>query len=171
MKKILKVSCIFALAAVIGFSCYSSPYILAEAPEKPDGKNAVVIFVSDKYSKAQVWDGEKPIGTFDGTPGASVNCIFRKVTAGTHTLVARSTNIVHQKMNLQANKTYYIRIYTIPAPYVTPIAMADMTKQEFDDYTKIRTTKYMEFDDEWQKEILKDEKGLKEIKDYLKTAK
>jgi len=173
----LFMSGMMALAVVLGITvlgaCGSSPYILSDEPVKPDSKSAVVIFLGDSSSKAQVWDREKPIGTFKGTPSTSVNCIFWKTTPGSHIFVGRATNFVHERMNLQANRTYYIRIRTIPAPYVTPIAMSQLTKQEFEDYTSIRKTRYMEYDDNWREEFLAEDKGkyLDDIREYLKTAK
>ena len=165
------------MAVVLGITvlgaCASSPYIVLEEPLKPDSRSALVIFLGTSSTKAQIWDGEKPVGTFKGTPSTSMNCIFWKATPGAHIFVGRSTNFVHKRMNLQANKTYYIRIYTIPAPYVTPIAMNELTKQEFDAYVAIRTTKYMEYDNKWREGFLAEDGGkwLKDIREYLKTAK
>jgi len=167
-----------ALAVVLGItvlgSCASSPYIVLEEPLKPDSKSALVIFLGTSSTKAQLWDGEKPVGTFKGTPSTSMNCIFWKATPGAHIFVGRSSNFVHQRMNLQANRTYYIRIHVVPAPYTTPITMKEATKQDYDDFiAPWRKVRNLEFDDKWRKEFLAENDGqwLKDIREYLKTAK
>jgi len=159
---------------VLGACVSASPYILLEEPMKPDSKSAVVVFMSTSSSKAQVWDGEKPVGTFKGSPYASMNCLFWKATPGAHTFVGRSTNFAHIKMNLQANKTYYIQIHEIPAPYATPIAISEETQKDYEEFTAPwRTVKFIEYDDKWREDFLAEDNGkwLKEMKEYLKTAK
>ena len=166
-----------SLALVLGMtvlgSCSSAKYIILEEQLKPDAKTAVVIFLGSSSTNAQLWDGEKPVGTFKDTPSSSMNCIFWKAAPGSHTFVARATNTVHEKMSLQANRTYYIRVHEIPAPFVTPIAMNTVTKQQYDEFRERWRIRDMEYDDEWRKEFLAEDNGkwLKEIKEYLKTAK
>jgi len=166
-----------ALTLVLGMmvlgACASSPYIVLQEPIKPDSKNAVVIFLGSSSTKAQVWDGEKPVGTFKGTPSTSMNCIFWKTAPGSHIFVGRSTNFVHQRMNLQANKTYYIRIHEIPAPYSTPITMNEVTKQQYDEFIERWNIRNIEYDNNWRQDFLaeNDGKWLRDIREYLKTAK
>jgi len=164
---------VFVLGITVLGACASSPYIVLDEPIKPDSRNAVVIFLGSSSTKAQVWDGEKPVGTFKGTPSSSMNCIFWKVSPGSHTFVGRATNFVHVRMNLQANRTYYIRVHEIPAPYVTPIAMNEVTKQQYDEFIERWRIRNIEYDNEWREELLAEDNGkwLKEIREYLKTAK
>jgi hypothetical protein len=179
MKNVLKVFCITALVAVTGLSCASSRFVTLEEPIKPDGKSAVVIFFGRSFSKADVWDGEKPVGTFEGTPISTINCIFWKTTPGAHTLVAKSSNFVNKKINLQANRTYYFHVYDIPSPpYTILIVMQELTKKEYDEvidkWFKLKNKlTLMEYDEEWRKAFLAADKGkkLNEIREYLKTAK
>jgi len=176
MKTLVLVLGITALSA-----CASSGrFVTLEEPLKADGKNAVIIFFGRSFTKAQVWDGEKPIGTFDGTPISTMNCLFWKTTLGAHTFVGRSTNYVHKKMTLQANKTYYIQVIDLPSPvpFTNLIAIKEVTKQEYDeamDQWKKLGNKLllMEYDNKWREEFLAEDNGkwLKDIKDYLKTAK
>jgi len=180
MKKTIKLLVLIALAAVFGFSCASSArFVTLEEPKKPDSKSPVVIFFGRSFSKAQVWDGEKPVGTFEGTPLSTINCIFWKPTPGAHTFVAKSSNFVSKKMSLQANKTYYFHIYDIPSPpYTTLIVMEEVSKKEYDEiidkWMKLKNKlTLMEFDSDWQKEFVtaNNGKNLNELKEYLKTAK
>ena len=166
---------IAALAAgiMVLAACASSSTLLDE-PLMPDARTAVVVFMSDKTSKAQVWDGEKPVGSFKETPGAAQNCIFWRTAPGAHTFVARSTNFVNKRMTLAANRTYYIRIRTIPAPYTTPIAINEATKKDYDDFiAPWRTVKFLTFDDEWRKNFVtvNDGKWLNDVREYLKTIR
>jgi hypothetical protein len=178
MKNIFKLIGIIALFAVIGFSCASPPpFITLEKPINPDSKSAVVIFLQSASTEAQVWDGEKPVGTFKGLSGSSRYCLYWKTTPGAHTFVARSSNFVHKKMNLQAGKAYYIRIHTIPSPpFTTLIVMEELTKQDYDEFMEkssfLKTTN-IEFDNKWREEFLAEDDGkwLTETREYLKTAK
>jgi hypothetical protein len=169
---------IIALVAVIGASCSSAPpFITLDEPIKPDSKSAVVIFLQFGSTDAQIWDGEKPVGTFKNMPASSRYCMYWKTTPGAHNFVARSSNFVNKKMNLQANRTYYIRIHDLPSPpYTTLIAMEELSKKDYDDFMSksnfLKTTN-IEFDNKWRADFLaeNDGKWLKELKEYLKTAK
>jgi len=180
MKTIKILLRVIAIMAAIGFSfaaCASQPpYILLEEPVKPDSKSAVVIFLQNSSTNAQIWDREKPVGTFKDVSSSSRYCLFWKTTPGAHIFVASSTNTVHKRINLQANKTYYIRIHVIPAPYTTPIIMEELTKQDYDEFmgkSNFLKTSLIEFDDKWREDFLAEDSGknLKEIREYLKTAK
>jgi len=163
----------FSFTALSLTGCASPRYKLLDEPLKPDSRNALVIFLGSSSTKAQIWDGEKPVGTFNGTPSTSMNCIFWKATPGAHTFVGRATNYVHIRMSLQANRTYYIRIHEIPAPYVTPIAMNEVTQQQYDEFIGRWRIRNMEYDDNWRQEFLAEDNGkwLKDIREYLKTAR
>ena len=178
MKNFIKVFALVALVAAIGVSCSSAPpFTTLQEPIKPDSKSAVVIFLQSSSTEAQVWDGEKPVGTFNGLKASSRYCMFWKTTPGAHTFVARSSNFVNTRMNLQAGRTYYIRVHKIPSPpYTTLIAMEEYSKQDYDDFmskSKFLKTTDIEFDNEWRKEFLAENNGknLNELKEYLKTAK
>jgi len=168
---------VLILGIMVSGACSSSPpYIVLEEPIKPDSKSVVVIFLQSSSTEAQVWDGEKPVGTFKGMSSRSRYCMYWKTTPGAHTFVARSTNIVHKKMNLQAGKTYPIRIHVIPAPFTTPIVMEELSKQDYDEFmdkSSFLKTTNIEFDDKWREEFLAEDNGkwLNEIREYLKTAK
>ena len=151
----------------------SSSYILLEEEIKPDNRSAVVVFLGSNSTKAQIWDGEKPVGTFRDTPGTSMNCIHWRTTPGSHTFVGRSTNFVHVRMNLQANRAYYVRIHEIPAPYATPIAMNEVSREQYDEFRERWRIRDLEYDDEWRKDFLaeNDGKWLKDIREYLATVK
>ena len=157
----------------LGACASSSAYTVLDEQPKPDGRSAIVVFLGSNSTKAQVWDGEKPVGTFRGTPGSSMNCIHWRATPGAHTFVGRSTNFVHVKMNVQANRTYYIRVHEIPAPYATPIAMNEVSKQQYDEFRERWRIKDLEFDDEWRRNFLdeNDGKWQKDVREYLATAK
>jgi len=180
MKNVLKVFGIIALG-IIGFSCSSSAsFIALDKPVRPDSKSAVVIFFGRSFTKAQVWDGEKPVGTFDGTPLSTMNHIFWKTTPGAHTFVARSSNYVNKRMNLQADKTYYIQIdkMVVSPPFTTLIFVEELTQKGYDEViekwkkAKNKLT-LMEFDNKWRTAFLAENNGknLKDIREYLKTAK
>jgi len=181
MKKTIKLIGLIALAAVYGFSCSSSAhFITLEGPIKPDSKSAVVVFFGRSLTKAQIWDGEKPVGTFEGTPLSTMNLIFWKTTPGAHTFVARSSNFVNKKMNLQADRTYYIRIdkMLVSPPFTTIVFVEELTRKEYDEaidkWLKLKNKlTLMEFDNKWRSEFLAENNGknLKDIREYLKTAK
>ena len=179
MKNVLKVFGLVALVAVIGVSCSSAPpFIVLDEPIQPDNRSAVVIFLQSSSTEAQIWDGEKPVGTFEGMKGSSRYCLFWKTTPGAHTFVARSSNFVHEKMNLQAGRTYYIRIQkVIPSPpYTTLIRTEQLTKQDYDEFmdksSYLKTTK-IEIDNNWREDFLAENNGkrLNDIREYLRTAK
>jgi len=156
---------------VLGACSSSPPYIVLEEPMKPDSRSAVVIFMQFNSTNAQIWDGERPVGTFDGLSASSRYCLFWKTAPGAHIFVGRSSNFVHKRMNLQANRTYYIRIHVVPAPYSTPITMNEATKQDYDDFiAPWRKVRNLEFDNKWREEFLAEDNGIW-LKDILKTAK
>jgi len=162
---------------VLGACSSSPPYIVLEEPMKPDSRSAVVIFMQFNSTNAQIWDGERPVGTFDGLSASSRYCLFWKTAPGAHIFVGRSSNFVHKRINLQAGRTYYIRVHTVPSPpYTTLIVMEEQSKQDYDDFmakSNIFRTTNIQFDDEWRKAFLaeNDGKRLKDIREYLKTAK
>ena len=158
---------------VLGACASSKAYMVLDEEIKPDSRSAVVIFLGSSSTKAQVWDGEKPVGTFRDTPSSSMNCMFWRTTPGAHTFVGRSSNYVHTKMNLQANRTYYIRIHEIPAPYATPITMNEVTKAQYDEFRERWRIRDIEYDDGWREKFLAENNGKwqKDIREYLATAK
>jgi len=178
-KRLMLVMTVVLGIAFLG-ACASARFSTLDEPLKPDSKSAVVIFVARSFVKSQVWDGEKPIGTFEGTPVSTLNCLFWKTTPGAHTFVARATNFVNVKMNLQANKTYYIQILDLPSPVplTTLIIMNEVTKQKYDEivdqWKKLgNKLTLMEYDSKWREDFLAEDKGkwLKDVKEYLKTVK
>jgi len=161
---------------LLGACASAPPFIVLKEPIKPDGKSALVVFLQSGSTEAQIWDGEKPVGTFKNMPSSSRYCMYWKTTPGARIFVARSTNTIHKRMNLQAGRTYYIRIYVIPAPYTTPITMEELSMQDYDEFmnkSKFLKTTNIEFDNKWRTEFLAENNGkwLKEIREYLKTAK
>jgi len=174
----LKMTVLVLGIALLGACASAPPFIVLKEPIKPDSKSAVVIFLQSGSTEAQVWDGEKPVGTFKNMSASSRYCMYWKTTPGAHIFVAKSVNTVHKRMNLQANRTYYIRVYDIPSPipYTTMVAINEITKQDYEEFmdkSKFLKTTNIEFDNKWREEFLAEDKGkwLKEIKDYLKTAK
>ena len=179
-KRFMLVMTVLVLGITILGACASARYVTLSEPMKPDSKSAVIIFFGRSFVKAQVWDGEKPVGTFEGTPMSTYNCIFWRVTPGAHTFVGRATNYVNTKINIQANKMYYIRLRDLPSPipYTTLIAMYEAPKKEYDEvieqWMKLgNKLTLMEYDNKWREDFLAEDKGkwLKDIRDYLKTAK
>ncbi|MDR0447325.1 MAG: hypothetical protein LBH07_01510 [Treponema sp.] len=163
LKVVLAVT-ILGLAAV---SAYAAAYTKLKELPGPDARNAMVYFHGWKSSKAQLWDGEFPIGTYrSGTTGA---CIPYLARPGAHTFVARSTNYAHIKMNLQANRIYYVRIEHVSIAVPTVVKIYQITKDEEESYRKRWNIKDISFTDEWREKFLayKDGKWLKEMKEAL----
>ncbi|MDR0496008.1 MAG: hypothetical protein LBH42_00170 [Treponema sp.] len=162
-----------AMGMIVLSGCASSKYMVLNEQMKPDARTAVVIFLGSSSTKAQIWDGERPVGTLKGTPSSSMNCIHWRATPGAHTFVARSTNFVHVRMILLPNRIYYVRIHAIPAPYANPIAMNEVSKQQYDEFRERWRIRDIAYDDQWRKDFLAEQNGkwLKDVREYLRTAK
>ena len=167
-----------ALALVFGMAlfcaCASSAYTVVEDPIRPDNRSAVVYFYDFTSTKAEVWDGEKPVGTFDGTPMTSAGCMPWKTTPGSHTFVARASNNANIKMSLQANRIYYVEVRSIPSPpFTTFVAMRELTAEQENTYRNRYRILEMSYSDEWRQDFLayQNFKRLKDVQTYLASIK
>ena len=155
-------------------ACASAKYTVMQEPPKPDNRSAVVYIYGSSSTKAEVWDGEKPVGTFDGGPWSAIGCMPWRATPGSHTFVAKSSNTVHTTMNLQANRSYYIEVHTVPSPpFTTLIIMRELNQDQETAFRKRYKIKNMSFSDEWRKDFLAYQNGkrLKEVQAYLQKIK
>ena len=161
------------IALVLGMallaSCASKQYMVLDEPLKPDSRTAVVYFYDLGSTKAEIWDGEKPIGIFEGLPMTSAGCLQWKASPGSHTFLARRTNNAHLKMNLQANRTYLVEVVNIPAPYGTYVALKQIDEEREETILKRYRITDITFSDEWRQDFASQNNGkkLSEVKAYL----
>ena len=162
-----------AFALVLGMtvlaSCASKKYTVLNESLTPDNRSAVVYFYDLSSTKAEIWDGERPVGIFEGVPMTAAGCLQWRTTPGAHTFVARRTNNAHLKMNLQANRTYIIEVAKIPSPVGTIVALREIDKEREETIKRRYRLENITFSDEWRQEFAAQNNGkkLNEVKAYL----
>jgi len=158
-------------ALVLGMTvlgaCSSTP---PSEPVLPDRQSAVVYFFGYKSDKASVWDGTTPIGDF-GEGSTTRGNIAWKTTPGEHYFLANTFNWAVIRANLQAGKTYYVRLQWIPNPIPFAknfVAFSVMEQEEGEEwFNKSRTTF---FTDEWRAKYAQGER-LQEAREQLQAAR
>ena len=140
-------------------------------PIMPDENSAVVYFIGWK-NMGDVWDGEKPIGTFNGkTPLYPI--IAYKTTPGSHYFLANASNWLAMRADLEPNKRYFVRI--LPAPISPPftqfIIMHIWGTDDGEAYVNKTTKqrKILSYTDAWRAEFAQG-KRLKEAQENFQDA-
>jgi hypothetical protein len=156
----------FVLGMAVLGACSTTP---PSEPVLPDRQSAVVYFFGYKSDKASVWDGTTPIGDFG--EGASRGNIAWKTTPGEHYFMANTFNWAVIRANLQANKTYYVKLEWIPNPIPFAknfVAFSVLEPEDGEDwFNKSRTTS---FTDEWRAKYAQGER-LQEAREQLQEAR
>ncbi|MDR2952542.1 MAG: hypothetical protein LBU82_04785 [Treponema sp.] len=132
----------------------------------PDEQSAVVYFIG--FKSGSVWDGETPIGEFEGN---NILSMPWKTTPGEHYFLANTFNWITMRANLQANKTYYVKLERWPNPVPFSQNLVSLKVMEPEDAAEwIKYSRNASFTDEWRAEFAQG-KLLQEVKENLQEAK
>ena len=118
----------------------------------PDENSAVVYFFAGR-GYGDIWDGDKPVGTFnDKGISRSMAGIAYKTTPGTHYFMANASNWAIILADLEPNKRYCVRVMPLPSPPFTVfITMVVLQPDQGDEWIK-RVKKPVAFTDAWRAE-------------------
>lgn len=150
-------------------ACASTAYTTLERADLPDNKSAIVYFIGNSNCGA-VWDGEVPVGDFLYTTPRQQNMQWI-TTPGIHYFMANTFNWITMKANLEPNKSYYVKIETIPNPLPFGrnfIALRVLTPDDGEKWLK--QAKIISFTEEWRNDYAKG-KESKEAQEQLQKAK
>ena len=166
---IVPVLMLVLVMAALGACASSRQYTVLNEPLAPDNRSAVVYFYDLSSTEAEIWDGEKPVGAFAGLPMSKAGCLQWQTTPGAHTFVARRTNNAHLKMNLQANRTYYIEVARIPSPIGTIVTLREIDKEREEAIKRRYRLENITFSDEWRQDFASQNNGkrLTDVRAYL----
>ena len=156
-----------AFVAVVLGACSSGPKAYeAIEPIIPDDQSAVVYFIGTKDSGV-IWDGETPIGNFDGIFMAN---IAWKTTPGEHYFMVNTFNWVVTRADLEPNKRYFLKIETIPnpIPFAKDLIAVRILKPE-DGEAWLKQVKTLSFTDAWRTGYAQG-KALQEAREHLQEA-
>jgi len=160
---------LLAITLLIGMTVLGACVSTPDAPVLPDAQSAVVYFFGYKSHGASVWDGEMPIGDFG--KGPVVGYLVWKTKPGQHFFLANTFNWNVIKANLQANKTYYVKLEEIPNPVPFAKRMVVMRPLEPEDGEKwLKKSRTTTFTDEWRANFAQG-KLLEEAKEQLQKAR
>jgi hypothetical protein len=151
-------------------ACASSAYTSID-PVMPN-QNVVIYFRgSADLNTGSIWDGEKPIGDYNEKGLPMVPIFVYETTPGEHYFIAHASNWVTMRVNLEANKRYFIGISSVPSPpFTTFIAMYPMDAADLEEAIASRWSDTLAFTDEWRAEFAQG-KLLAEVKENLQDAK
>jgi hypothetical protein len=154
----------FVLGMAVLGTCGSSPRQVSE-PVLPDENSAVVYFFG--YRSGSVWDGETPIGEFEGL--SFLNMPW-KTTPGEHYFSANTFNWITMRTNLQANTTYYVQLVRLPnpVPFSQDMIAFRVLEQDAGEKT-VKQSDTVTFDVEWREKFVKG-KVFQELKEQLQKA-
>jgi hypothetical protein len=143
-------------------------------PIMPD-ENSVVVYFKGSNGWGDIWDGDKPVGSFDAKKVPIIGTMIAyKTTPGEHYFIVHASNWIVVRADLEAGKRYNLNVTMIPSPpFTTLIAVYPLGADSLELRLSQKSTKLLSFSDAWRADFLKkDKKGkyLKEVREELKEA-
>jgi hypothetical protein len=143
-------------------------------PIMPDENSAVIYFMGGK-GYGDVWDGDRPVGSFDAKKVPMIiPWIAYKATPGEHYFIINASNWIVVRADLEPGKRYFLKITEVPTiAFLTVVAVYPIGGDAGEATLNHKSTKLLHFSDQWRADFLKkDKKGklLKEVREKLQEA-
>jgi hypothetical protein len=162
------------LVVVFGMVVISAkPFDLIK-PIMPD-ENSVVVYFKGSNGWGDIWDGDKPVGSFDAKKVPIIGpMIAYKTTPGEHYFIVNASNWIVVRADLEPGKRYFVNVTPMPSPpFTTLVAVYPLGGDTGEVLLDHKSTKILNFSDAWRADFLKkDKKGklLKEVREKVQEA-